>query len=178
MTYKKASRRRVYAFLDIETTGLSPRYSRITVVGIYLHDGLYGRFTQLVGEDITSDSLLHSLYGTDIIYTYNGSHFDLPYINYQLGVNLAELFRHDDLMYACWRNSLKGGLKCVERQLGIERQEKNVDGFEAVKLWRRYIAYNDDEALATLLRYNREDVLNLKTLREILADRARCNQED
>lgn len=171
MTHEKDSRCRFDAFLDIETTGLSPRYSRITVVGIYLHNGRDGRFTQLVGEDITSDNLLHSLDGTDTIYTYNGSRFDLPYINHHLGVNLAEMFRHDDLMYTCWRNSLKGGLKCVERQLGIERQEKDVDGFEAVKLWRRYINYNDDEALATLLRYNREDVLNLKTLREILANR-------
>jgi uncharacterized protein YprB with RNaseH-like and TPR domain len=177
MTYEKSLRRRFEAFLDIETTGLSPRYSRITVVGIYLHNGRDGQFTQLVGEDITSDSLLHSLSGVDIIYTYNGSRFDLPYIHYQLGVNLTELFRHYDLMYACWSNSLKGGLKCVERQLGIERQEKNVDGFEAVKLWRRYIDQNDDEALATLLRYNREDVLNLKTLREILAKRGRGKRD-
>ncbi len=177
MTYEKTSRRRFDAFLDIETTGLSPRYSRITVVGIYLHNGQDDHFTQLVGEDITSDNLLHSLDGTHTIYTYNGSRFDLPYINYQLGVNLAEMFRHDDLMYACWRHSLKGGLKCVERQLGIQRQEKDVDGFEAVKLWRRYINHNDDEALATLLRYNREDVINLKTLREILEDRGRGRQD-
>jgi uncharacterized protein YprB with RNaseH-like and TPR domain len=68
-------------------------------------------------------------------------------------------------MYDCWRNNLYGGLKSVERQLGIERQLKGVDGREAVRLWWRYRNDYDDEALRTLLAYNSEDLLNLKVLR-------------
>lgn len=146
-----------------------PHFSRITVIGMYFHDGMDSSFSQLIGEEITADNLLHSLEGADIIYTYNGSRFDLPYIHSQLGINLAKLFSHCDLMYDCWRNSLKGGLKCVERQLGIERRVKNVDGLEAVRLWQRYVNYNDNEALDILLSYNREDVINLKSLKDILA---------
>ena len=93
----------VEAYLDIETTGLSPRYSRITVVGIYLCNGDDTSFIQLVGEDITVDSLLETLDGVNIIYTYNGSRFDLPFIYTLLGVNLAKMFTHRDLMYDCWR---------------------------------------------------------------------------
>ena len=59
-----------------------------------------------------------------------------------------------------------GGFKAVERQLGIERRLKEVNGYEAVRLWRRYVDSYDLDALATLLEYNKEDVLNLKVLKE------------
>ena len=156
------------AYLDIETTGLSPSYSEITVVGVYLCSGDDARFLQLVGEDITADSILHALERADVIYTYNGSGFDLPLIYFRLGINLAHLFNHCDLMYHCWRNNLYGGFKAVERQLGIERRLKEVNGYEAVQLWWRYVNDYDEEALAILPEYNKEDVLNLKTLKERL----------
>jgi uncharacterized protein YprB with RNaseH-like and TPR domain len=153
------------AYLDIETTGLSPWYSQITVIGIYICSGHDTRFVQLVGKDVTFDNLLEALEDVNIIYTYNGSRFDLPFIYFGLGVNLAKLFEHRDLMYECWRNNLYGGFKRVEEQLGIERRLKEVDGSEAVRLWWRYIDYFDLDALNTLLEYNREDVLNLKILK-------------
>ena len=158
----------VEAYLDIETTGLSPWYSVITVIGIHICYGIDARFIQLVGEDVTADNLLEALQGVDVIYTYNGSRFDLPFINCRLGVNLASLFRHCDLMYDCWGNNLYGGFKAVERQLGIERQLRDINGYQAVRLWWRYVNDYDEDALATLLEYNREDVVNLKTLKEKL----------
>ena len=158
----------VEAYVDIETTGLSPRYSQITVVGIHICDGGDTKFTQLVGKDITTNSILQKLRGVSVIYTYNGRGFDLPFIHYCLGINLAELFEHHDLMFDCWKNNLYGGFKAVERQLGIERRLKEVNGFEAVKLWWRYIEYFDLDALNTLLEYNKEDVINLKALKERL----------
>lgn len=153
------------AYLDIETTGLSPSYSEITVIGIYIYSGYDTRFVQLVGKDVTVNNLLEVLEGVSIIYTYNGSRFDLPFIYCRLGTDLAKLFCHRDLMYDCWRNNLYGGFKRVEVQLGIERRLKEVDGSEAVRLWWRYVDYFDLDALNTLLEYNKEDVLNLKTLK-------------
>jgi len=143
-------------------------YSEITVVGIHLYNGDDARFIQLVGDNVTADNVLESLQGVDVIYTYNGSRFDLPFIYCRLGINLAQLFAHRDLMYDCWRNNLYGGFKAVERQLGIERQLTEVNGYEAVKLWWRYVDYFDLDALNTLLEYNKEDVLNLKVLKERL----------
>ncbi len=156
------------AYLDIETTGLSALTGAITVVGMYLCDTKNTRFVQLVGRDITSYSLLETLEGVDVIYTYNGRRFDLPFINVQLGVNLEELFDHRDLMYDCWRYNLRGGFKAVERQLGIPRKLVEVDGRMAVRLWWRYVDSFDLEALDTLLAYNKEDVVNLKELKERL----------
>ena len=156
------------AYLDIETTGLSPRYCKITVVGIHLVSEYESRFTQLVGEEVTADNMLQALDGVGTLYTYNGSRFDLPFIDIRLGINLAQLFNHCDLMFHCWRNNLYGGFKAVERQLGIERRLKEINGFEAVRLWWKWVNDYDEEALAALLEYNKEDVINLKTLREML----------
>lgn len=158
----------IEAYLDIESTGLYPIYDDITVIGIHLNDGVDARFAQLVGEDISADGLLEALRGASTIYTYNGSRFDLPFIRHHLGVDLTRLLSHCDLMYHCWRKNLYGGLKCVERQLGIGRRLNGIDGYEAVRLWWRYVNHCDKNALKTLLAYNREDVMNLKPLKERL----------
>ena len=158
----------IEAYLDIETTGLSPWQSEITVVGIHICNGAESRFIQLVGDDITADSILEALKGVSILHTYNGSRFDLPFISSRLGIDLAQQFTHRDLMYDCWRNNLYGGLKGVERQLDIKRRLTEINGFEAVRLWWRYVNDYDQAALKTLLEYNKEDVLNLKTLRDRL----------
>lgn len=164
----KELKRSIEAYLDIETTGLSPRYTEITVVGIHLISGDDSRFVQIIGDDITLDNVLEALEGVSVIYTYNGSRFDLPFIYYRLGVNLAKEFKHCDLMYYCWQNNLYGGLKSVERQLSIQRRVKDITGYEAVRLWWSYINDHNEEALVILLEYNKEDVINLKTLKEKL----------
>jgi uncharacterized protein YprB with RNaseH-like and TPR domain len=156
------------AYLDIETTGLSPVESELTVIGIYRENGNDSRVMQLVGDDISGDSLMSAIGTVTKLYTYNGSRFDLPFIKAKLNVDLTECCPHEDLMYACWKKNLKGGLKSVERQLGIARELTGVDGWIAVQLWWNYINDGDLDALAMLLKYNKEDVVNLKLLRERL----------
>jgi len=156
------------AYLDIETTGLSPYLDDITVIGVYMVTDGAPRFVQLVGEDINRENLLKALDGADTIFTYNGRRFDLPFIRDRLDVDLEAEFRHHDLMYDCWKNNLYGGFKSVERQLGIPRLLTGISGFEAVVLWWRYKSGGDQEALDLLLEYNREDVVNLSALRRIL----------
>lgn len=156
------------AYLDIETTGLSRNFSDITIIGIALEKNGKLTVTQLLETTLTEKILLMSLSGIDEVYTYNGSRFDLPFIKARFGVDLKKQFNHTDLMYNCWRNNLKGGLKAVERILCIKRNLKDVDGFMAVQLWWEYKNYNDADALRTLLEYNREDIANLRLLREKL----------
>ena len=156
------------AYLDIETTGLSSRDSQITVIGLYLVNSGGARLVQLVGQQVEAGNLLEELAGVRALYTYNGSRFDLPFINAVLGINLAGLCAHHDLMYDCWQRHLRGGFKAVERQLGIGRQLQGITGWDAVVLWRRYCNRGDQNALAMLLQYNKEDVVNLKALREKL----------
>lgn len=159
------------AYLDIETTGLSPFSDSITVVGIYLVKGVDNRLVQLIGHEVTEENILNALRGVGIIFTYNGRRFDLPFIHACIGVDLTLSHRHHDLMYDCWRNNLYGGFKVVEQQLCIGRKLKGIDGLAAVRLWWRYKNAGDQKALALLLQYNAEDVVNLKVLREKLAVR-------
>ncbi len=126
------------------------------------------KLIQLVGTEITDRNLLEALDNIQVIYTYNGSRFDLPFIRTRLWVNLEETFVHRDLMYDCWQHNLYGGFKAVERQLGIERKLIEVNGYEAIRLWWRYVNDYDKDALAILLEYNKEDVINLKALKEKL----------
>jgi uncharacterized damage-inducible protein DinB len=156
----------IEAYLDIETTGLSPDYSKITVIGIHLVENETERFVQLVGDNITPENLLKALEGVETIHTYNGSRFDLPFIQAHLGVDLTKNYTHCDLMYDCWQQHLYGGLKRVEQTLGIPRKLTGINGLEAVRLWWRYVNNYDENALRTLCEYNREDVVNLKALKE------------
>jgi len=161
----------IEAYLDIETTGLSPWESVITVIGILVCDGDETSFIHIVGDDISSEKILEALTNVEIIYTYNGSRFDFPFIDSRLGINLAETFQHRDLMYDCWNWNLYGGFKTVEKKLGIERKLKDINGLEAVKLWWKYVNDYDEDALTALLEYNREDVVNLKALKDKLLAR-------
>jgi len=156
------------AYLDIETTGLSQYTSNITVIGIYKQTSQGYELIQLVGDGISSESVLQAIEGIDTLYTYNGARFDLPFIEAKLCISLQSLMDHQDLMYDCWRQNLYGGLKAVERRLHIARDTKDITGLEAISLWWRYIRQGDEAALRTLLAYNREDVVNLKELKERL----------
>ncbi len=161
-------RRLADAYLDIETTGLSSFFDYITVIGILRCDGSNDELIQLVGEEVTRSNLITALRGVSTIYTYNGTRFDLRFIANSLGIDLAVGYHHHDLMYDCWRCGLYGGFKTVERQLGIPRQLQGIGGPEAVQLWWSYVKGGNQNALALLLQYNREDVVNLKALRERL----------
>ena len=157
------------AFLDIETTGLSPEDCPITVIGIHRCQGEREEFIQLVGDQVTPTRLLESLRGVKTVYTFNGERFDLPYIRTRLGVDLVEEgFVHCDLMHRCHRKGLRGGLKKIEVMLGIERNLRGVNGYHAVRLWWRFVNDYDQEALNTLLEYNKEDTQNLKILKNLL----------
>lgn len=156
------------AYLDIETTGLNPWADSITIVGICRDAPDGTRMLQLVGHDITLDSVESALEGVTTLHTYNGAQFDMRFLEAQLNLKLPATIVHRDLMYDCWRRNLYGGLKSVERQLGIARNIQGVSGREAVTLWWRYVENGDLDALERLLAYNREDVENLLTLRRLL----------
>ena len=154
------------AFLDIETTGLSPDYNIITLVGILDSEGYHA----FVFDQNLSD-LREALERYDLIVTFNGASFDLPFIERHFG----SLFRHTphiDLRFVLSRMGLKGGLKAIERRLGVGRPSElsSLDGYDAVRMWRMWTRGNRG-ALDTLIRYNAEDVLSLPKLAEIAYNR-------
>ena len=137
------------------------------MIGIYSENSDDGIVTQLFGDKISSSRLIHAMEYTTMLYTYNGARFDLPFIKAKLNIDLTVYCRHEDLMYSCWKKNRYGGLKGVERQLGIERKLPDIDGWAAVQLWHKYKHYGDRESLEKLLKYNHDDILHLITLREM-----------
>ncbi len=155
-------------FFDIETTGLDQQRDRVTTVS--LHEA--GETTTLVrGDDLTADRLRAELGEADLLVTFNGKRFDVPFLEESFDVSLDR--PHLDLMYTCRKLDLTGGLKPIEREVGIERELPEISGRDAVRLWREHESGRDG-SLETLIEYNREDARNLETL----ADRVTTALDD
>ena len=149
------------AFLDIETTGLAREYCIITLVGILDRDG-YRAFV----HDRNLSDLREAVERYDLIVTFNGASFDLPFIEYHFGKMFAHT-PHLDLRFPLKRIGLTGGLKAIERRLNAARPSAlaSLDGFDAVRMWHMW-KRGDRAALDTLIRYNAEDVFSLPKLAE------------
>jgi uncharacterized protein YprB with RNaseH-like and TPR domain len=148
------------AYLDIETEGLSPGYDTITCIG--LSDG---RDVEVFTRGDNLSEFPTAIRRYDLLVTYNGSCFDLPVLQSAYPRIDFGRFLHVDLRYPLGRMGLKGGLKAVERRLGLARPDEldGVDGYTAVLLWRAHRRGHPD-ALETLVRYCLEDVVNLKPI--------------
>jgi uncharacterized protein len=154
-------------YLDIETTGMSAREGHVTVVGLYRN----GQMTSLVhGESLTEDRLQTELEQTDLLITFFGSGFDIPYLQAKFPrLNFKK--PHFDLCFAARRLGLQGGLKFIEREVQITRETDvaGLDGWEAVRLWHQWRA-GDEAARDLLLKYNAADTQNLEPLALFLYD--------
>src|SRR5262249_19410666 len=117
---------------------------------VYVQGQNLSRFVEEIGE-------------FTLLVTYNGKLFDLPFLRREFGLPLAHA--HIDLRYPLAALGYKGGLKKIERSLGLEREGPValLDGWCAVLLWR-YHEQGETGALETLLRYNLEDVVHLPQL--------------
>ncbi|MDZ7730746.1 MAG: ribonuclease H-like domain-containing protein [Natrialbaceae archaeon] len=152
-------------FLDIETTGLDADRNVVTTVSLHRN----GETTTLVrGQDLAGHRLSAALEEADLLMTFNGKRFDVPFLetNFDLSVDVPHL----DLMYPCRRLGLTGGLKRIERDLGIERPGPDISGRDAVRLWHEY-ERGKDTALEQLITYNQADTENLAVLVEEVTDR-------
>jgi hypothetical protein len=146
------------AFLDIETTGLTPGRNAITTIAVY--DGHDVR-TYVQGQNL--ERFAREIRDYKLLVTYNGKCFDVPFIERSMGLTLDQV--HIDLRYVLRSLGYKGGLKGCERQMGIRRPGlEDVDGYFAVLLWQEYRRHKNEKALETLLCYNIHDVVNLETL--------------
>ena len=81
------------AFLDIETTGLSPQFGYITMVGILDSQG-YKAFVY----DENLEDLREALEQYDLVVTFNGAAFDLPYVEHHFGRIFKDM-AHIDLRF-------------------------------------------------------------------------------
>jgi uncharacterized protein YprB with RNaseH-like and TPR domain len=149
-------------YLDIETSGGYQGIDEITVIGLF--DGNEVR-TFINGIDLDEFEIAIDLY--DLVVTFNGTCFDLPFIR-RWFPNISLPPAHIDLRFLLKKLGYKGGLKKIEMELGLVRgaEIEGMDGYEAVMLWKAY-QWGDRAALDTLIEYNTADIVNLKPLMEM-----------
>ncbi|MDE2498563.1 MAG: DUF429 domain-containing protein [Alphaproteobacteria bacterium] len=154
------------AFLDIETTGLSLYYDRITLVGVYMN-GEYRCFID--GQSI--EPVKELLVEARSVVTFNGSLFDLPFLRRSFP-NLIIPKAHIDLRFLGRRVGLTGGQKAIEAQVGIRREGdiSTITGENAPGLYHDY-RRGDVNALRTLVQYNFADVTGMPKLLDIALSR-------
>jgi uncharacterized protein len=153
------------AYLDIETNGLPLPAGEITVVGIYGN----GRMTSLIqGENLTEERLQAELVSYDLIVTFFGSGFDLPFLKAKYP-NLILDHPHMDLCFAARRVGLKGGLKSIETEVGCDRSASlnGLTGWDAVRLWKEWQC-GQSASGDLLIQYNEADCKNLEPLSDLI----------
>jgi uncharacterized protein YprB with RNaseH-like and TPR domain len=162
------------AYVDIETTGLSRSGDVITTIALF--DGASVR-TYVRGVNLSDFADAVAPYR--LLVTWNGRSFDAPVLRRELDIALDKgNMAHLDLLPVFRALGLRGGLKRVERLLGIDREElEGLDGWDAVRLWRAYECDGDPRVLETLLAYNVADVLSLESLAAYASARYRAAEE-
>lgn len=146
-------------FLDIETSGdeLQPE---ITLI-IAKHRGRLHIFT----AEQNLDQFLHLLDDITFWVTFNGISFDVPQLENHFHIPLRDI-AHVDLRWTCYHAQLRGGLKEIERAIGLVRPADliGVDGAEAAWLWQRWKLTGNPKLLQKLTRYCAADVIGLELL--------------
>ena len=148
-------------YLDIETNGGDPFSGFITTIATY--DGNEIKY-YVNGKNL--DDFIIDIFNYNILITYNGKNFDIPFIQnyFNIQLNHAQI----DLRYILASLGFKGGLKSCEQQLGLRRNGLDgVDGYFAIHLWNDFYYNANQKALETLLAYNIEDSINLEKLMHI-----------
>ena len=142
-------------YLDIETYGVHA--NRVAIIGV--SDGEHLRLID--GTRADRNALSAVLSTAEAIVTFNGSRFDLPYLE------RAFNYRPDcftiDLEPLARTAGFRGGLKRIEHELGITRA-RTLNGGDPLALWRSYRASGDDHFLELLSAYVEQDVLTLPLL--------------
>jgi uncharacterized protein YprB with RNaseH-like and TPR domain/predicted nuclease with RNAse H fold len=144
-------------FLDIETTGLSLYYDRITLIGAF-----NGQKTKFFVKDNNLEEVVTYLQDYELIVTFNGKLFDIPFIKREFpGATIPPI--HIDLRFLLRNLGVTGPLKKIEEKLGIQRPKEvqEINGREAAVLWSRFVK-GEDKALEKLLLYNLYDTTNLQ----------------
>ncbi|MBN1831634.1 MAG: ribonuclease H-like domain-containing protein [Deltaproteobacteria bacterium] len=146
-------------YLDIETSGLYHGFDEITVIGLF--DG-YTVQSFVNGRNLEDFEIAIASY--DLVITFNGTRFDFPFIR-RWFKHISLPPAHIDLCFFLRKLGYKGGLKSIEKQVGLAREEEveGLGGFEAVLLWQAY-QQGDQDALDRLVRYNTADIVNLEPL--------------
>ena len=117
----------------------------------------------LAGDEVL-DRFREAIRPYRLLVTFNGTNFDVPFIEKQFReANFKFEQPHLDLLMPARSLGLTGGLKDMEKQVGIQRTAdiKEIRGNEAVLLWGAW-KNGDQNAYKRLTTYCKADCANLR----------------
>lgn len=153
--YKKFMEEAIYLDLEKDRKG-------ITIISI--SDGENTK-TLLRGKNLCKETIKEAFKRGKILISYNGSSYDLPTIKKEYGIEWKG--PHIDLKPLAEKLGMKGGLKSIEKKLGITRKYETITTIrkgEPALLYRMWKGSKDDYYGELLLEYNQADTENLEII--------------
>jgi len=171
---------RKVCIFDIETTGLNRNKDQVILIGyMYIQDNkqiIKQIFAECHEEEQTLLEFFHKdIQEFDILITYNGRNFDIPFLqarynqyNMKTYIHLEDhidIYQHLKL-YKNHLNIENYKLKSIEAFLGIDRQD-TISGKESVKFYNDYVFSPNKDVLNKILLHNYEDIYHLGKILDI-----------
>lgn len=161
-----------FMIFDIETTGLSPKTSFITMIGMLLYHEKKWKIIQIFNDDGESEqdviqSFFSYISNNTILIHYNGTRFDLPFLierceyhtihsdvmNNTTSVDLSKVFSPLKDLFQLKNKKLSTLLKFSNK-----KKKTDISGRKYVQLYLVYLKLQDDEILQDLLAHNYDDL--------------------
>ncbi len=173
---------RSFAVFDIETTGLSPVYCKVILSGFLLINGDEAQVIQIFADQPDDEKklleeTLRVLSGVDYVITYNGRHFDIPFVEKRAkkhGLPFRAPYDLDLYQIVSGHSPLKEVLpslkqKSLEVFMGLsDGRDDGISGGESVALYERYMASHSFDLERKILLHNHDDVIQLYRLLPII----------
>ncbi len=170
-----------FLFLDIETTGLSPKNSDIYLIGCAYYDAGNWHICQFFAESPDQEKEILSAFSEfskeyKILVHFNGDRFDIPFLQNKFekhGIddpfgNMSSLDIYKEIKpYKKQLGLLDCKQKTIELYLGIQREDK-YDGGKLIPVYKDYVVSKDAEKLKLLMLHNFEDVKGMFDVLQML----------
>lgn len=159
---------------DIETTGLSPKYCKVILIGILYNLNNKTIIKQYFAESEEEEKDLLLKFINDIKtfdhhITFNGVSFDIPFLNSRFNSNDIDfsIDKCDDIdilrIVKPFKEKLSLSdckLKTIEKYMGIKRED-TISGKESVELYKNFVISKDISLKEKILLHNYEDIYYL-----------------
>lgn len=160
---------------DIETTGLFPRNDRIMLTGLLTVEDGRAKAEQFFAESLNEEkavleATLAVLAQADVVLTYNGRSFDIPFTEqraakYGLECDLPyDLDLFTVLSGYSEIRKFTGSLsqKSIERFMGMAPdRDDRIDGRESIRLYEQYLSSPSYALEKTIMLHNHDDICQL-----------------
>lgn len=164
-------------FFDIETTGLSHKFSNIISITLLLYIEKKFKIYQLFCENKPDEKTLLNHFknlveGKKYLITYNGNSFDIPFVTYKnilhgINIDFNEFIKIDlynDIRHLNYKFNLHNlKLKTVENYFTLNRND-TFSGQDIILLYEAYKINQEKIFVELILNHNYEDVYNLPEL--------------